>query len=667
MPEMIPPPDLLYRELMQQADQAFLILEQDTIIDANPAGAGLLGATTELLVGCKLAQFFPDQQPDGCPSGPAWQAATQAHPPLAFDWQLRRSDARAASVRVRAQNSVMADGRRFLMLTLQEKADPQQIEAELLAKRLEFQTLLDNFPGGVTMVDASLRFVAWNKEVLRLADFSEELFRLDAPPSLLDVWRINIERNEYGTAESDESTAQQLAALVARFNRREAHLFERTRPNGMVLEVRGVPMENGGFVTTYQDVTTRHQMREQLRTQSLLLQEVLEHMAAGITVFDENLRLKVWNSGVVDMLDLPREAFVQGVPYEDLLRIMLERGEFGEVDVEEELAWRMEVVRRFREHRYERTNRNGRTFLIHGKPFYSGGKVVEFITTLTEITDRKTAEDALHGANSRLENLVSELNQARFELVRTEKLAALGSLVAGVAHELNTPLGNCLLMTSSIHDVTQQTCDKVRAHAVSRSELNTYFGRMLDAMNLLTRNLGSAADLVMRFKQVAITRGNSQRQRFALDAFMQDVAVLMQDKIDQAGHRLLLDIESELWFDSYPGPIEQIMVTFINNSLMHGFEGRPGGTMRVVARREGADRSRIIFSDNGVGIESHYLERIFDPFFTTKMGQGCTGLGLHICYNIVTALLGGEISAQSTPGHGTALTVILPLQAPVNQ
>ena len=673
MPEMMPPPDALYRVLMQQAEQACLILDQAIIVDANGAADSLLGVPAGQLRGNLLTPFFPPQQADGSDSARAWQAHLQALQDgitAQFDWHFQRPGARLLHVRMRmsrAAGNLGGDGAQYILLSFQELADTHQIESELLAKRLEFQTLLDNFPGGVTMVDASLRFVAWNKEVLRLAGFTEELFRPEAPPSLIDVWRINIERNEYGTASTGETPEQQLEAWKERFNRREAHLFERTRPNGMVLEVRGVPMQNGGFVTTYQDITVQHQMKEQLRAQSLLLQEVLEHMSAGITVFDENLRLKVWNSGVMDMLDLPPAAFVQGATYESLLRIMLERGEYGEVDVEKELAWRMPVVRRFREHRYERTGPSGRTFLIHGKPLYNNGKVVEFITTLTEITDRKQSENALHEANARLEKLVAELNDARFELVRTEKLAALGSLVAGVAHELNTPLGNCLLMTSSIHDVAQQASDKVRAHSISRSELNAFFSRTIDAMNLLTRNLGNAAALVMRFKEVAITRGNAQRQRFELARQMNDVAVLMQEKISLAGHQLLLQVEPELMLDSYPGALEQVMVALINNSLMHGFEGRRGGSMRVLAERHGTAQAKITFRDDGAGIETHYLERIFDPFFTTKMGQGCSGLGLHICYNIVTALLGGEISAQSSAGQGTTLTLLLSLQAPINQ
>jgi signal transduction histidine kinase/PAS domain-containing protein len=669
---------------MHQAEHAFLILHQETIVDANPAAARLLGVALTQLTGNTLVRFCPELQPDGRSSQLAWQAclqncaqsATQSDGSLSFDWVFQGQPQQPhqplhAAVRLS----------QFLQYTLlsfreldSDLLKSRQIEAELVAKRLEFQTLLDNFPGGVTMVDASLRFVAWNKESLRLTGFTEELFRPEAPPNLFDLWRINIERNEYGPIPAGVAVEDMLEEWRLRFHRREPHLFERIRPNGTVLEIRGVPMENGGFVSTYQDVTVRHQLREQLRTQSLLLQEVLEHMAAGITVFDEHLRLKVWNSGVADMLGLPPQLFVSGVPYEDLLRTMLaagEYGEYGEVDIETELARRMQVVRRFHEHRYERTMRNGRTFLIHGKPLKSGDKVVEFITTLTEITDRKQSENALHQANARLEKLVSELSEARFELVRTEKLAALGALVAGVAHELNTPLGNCLLMTSAIHDATVAASAKMRERSIARKEITAWLSNTVGAVDLLAKNLSSAAELVTRFKDVAISHGNSQRGRFDLGKFMLDVAVLEKEKISHAGHRLLLDVEPDLVFDSYPGPLEQVMVTLINNSLLHGFGSKPGGTMRMVAKRcakpDAPTRVVITFADDGVGIDAHALGRIFDPFFTTRMGQGCTGLGLHICYNIVTGLLGGEISASSTPGQGATLRLILPLQAPLNQ
>jgi signal transduction histidine kinase len=656
----------MYRALMQQADQACLIMQQHVVCDCNSGAVCLLGVAMAQLQGMSLWQLCPQQQADGRASIDVWRGywrqAGQGER-VRFEWQFQHpaSGLIHAVVALSQWREGGGEAEPYALVWLSPVGSAQAIESELLQKRLEFQTLLDNFPGGVSMIDHSLRFVAWNREMLRLTGFDDDYFQQDAPPNLIDVMRVNIARGEYGVLPPDKTPEQLLQSWMERVLRFEAHHFERTRPNGVVLEVRGAPMTNGGFVTTYQDVTLQHQMKEQLRKQSLLLQGVLENMSAGITVFDEHLRLQLWNGGVVDMLDLPESSFQQGVHFEDLLRIMLARGEYGAVDIEQELASRMAVVRQFKEHRYERTSANGRTFIIHGKPLFANGKMVEFITTLTEITDRKQAEIAEHETNLRLEKLVRELTQARADLVRAEKLASLGSLVAGVAHELSTPLGNCLMMASSVQDAAQQMDDKVAQGAITKSDLTTWIYQTEDAMALLIRNLTTAADLIMRFKQVAINEASSQRAHFNLADLITDLTMALRDKIRATGHVLEVDIGEGIEMDSYPAPLEQVLINFVNNSLMHAFEGQEQGQMHLSAHRINADRVLIEFRDNGRGIDKKNLDRIFDPFFTTKMGQGGTGLGLNISYNIITSLLGGSISVASEPGMGTVFSIQIPL------
>ncbi len=659
------PPDPMYRALMQQADQACLILRQHLVCDCNSGAACLLGMSMAHLQGLSLWELSPPQQLDGRASIDGWLGywrQAQKGERARFEWQFQHAtNGLVQTVVALSQWQGEADGEPYALVWLSPVGSAAAIETELQQKQLEFQTLLDNFPGGVSMMDHSLRFVAWNQEMLRLTGFDDGFFQSDSPPNLIDVMRVNIARGEYGALPPDKTPEQLLQAWMEKVLRFEAHYFVRTRPNGVVLEVRGAPMPNGGFVTTYQDITLQHQMKEQLRTQSLLLQGVLGNMSAGITVFDEQLRLQLWNRVVVDMLDLPESSFQTGVRFEDLLRIMLERGEYGQVDVEHELVTRMAVVRQFKEHRYERTSTNGRTFLIHGKPLFENGKMVEFITTLTEITDRKQAEVAEHETNLRLEKLVHELTQARADLVRAEKLASLGSLVAGVAHELSTPLGNCLMMASSVQDAAQQMDDKVAQGAITKSDLVSWIYQTEDAMALLIRNLSTAADLIMRFKQVAINEASSQRSHFNLADLVTDLSAALRDKICATGHVLEVDIGEGIEMDSYPGPLEQVLINFVNNSLVHAFEGQEQGVMHLSAHRIDADRVLIEFRDNGGGIATKNLDRIFDPFFTTKMGQGGTGLGLNISYNIITSLLGGNISVASEPGMGTVFSIQIPL------
>ncbi|MES2129581.1 MAG: two-component regulator propeller domain-containing protein [Pseudomonadota bacterium] len=257
-------------------------------------------------------------------------------------------------------------------------------------------------------------------------------------------------------------------------------------------------------------------------------------------------------------------------------------------------------------------------------------------------------------------NAYRQLKDTQQQLVAQEKLAALGSLVAGVAHELNTPIGNSLLMASALQQRTEEVAAKFDGTAIRRSDLAAFIGSAQEASGLIMRSLMSAADLVNSFKQVAVDQASAQRRRFNLEQASQEIVATMMNQVRKAGHVLELDIPSDIAMDSFPGPFGQVIINFINNALLHAFEKGQAGRMLLSATRLPDDRVQVEFHDNGVGIAPEHLARIFDPFFTTKMGQGGSGLGLNITYNIVTSLLKGHIRVTSAPGEGTTFIMDLP-------
>ncbi|MYN10576.1 ATP-binding protein [Pseudoduganella aquatica] len=257
-----------------------------------------------------------------------------------------------------------------------------------------------------------------------------------------------------------------------------------------------------------------------------------------------------------------------------------------------------------------------------------------------------------------------QLQDAQTQLVSQEKLAALGSLMAGVAHELNTPIGNSLLIASTLQQKTAEIEQQLNGPGLRRSELAAYVADAQKASELVMRGLTSAADLVNSFKQVAVDRTTEQRRMFNLQQVVHEVVATMMNRIRNANHSIEYDIPDALAMDSYPGPFGQVLANFINNALLHAFEGRSHGRMRLSAGTPFEGRALVVFSDNGGGIPAENQSRIFDPFFTTKLGQGGSGLGLSISYNIVTSLLGGQISVNSSPA-GTSFTLDLPLTAPL--
>ncbi|HTD04595.1 MAG TPA: ATP-binding protein [Undibacterium sp.] len=253
------------------------------------------------------------------------------------------------------------------------------------------------------------------------------------------------------------------------------------------------------------------------------------------------------------------------------------------------------------------------------------------------------------------------LKETQAQLVAQEKLAALGSLVAGVAHELNTPIGNCLLVASTLAENTKVLMSKLAGQGLKRSDLNAYCADAQTSSAILMRGLTSAATLVSSFKQVAVDRTSEQRRVFDLHQVMQEIIATLNLRIGHSGQSISLDIPPHIAMDSYPGSLGQVVTNLIDNALLHAFDNSKPGQMRLSARMAESGMVRIEFRDNGVGIPQENLKRIFDPFFTTKLGQGGSGLGLNICYNIVTSILNGDISVQSELGVGTSFIVELPL------
>ncbi|MBK8387344.1 MAG: PAS domain S-box protein [Candidatus Accumulibacter sp.] len=285
-----------------------------------------------------------------------------------------------------------------------------------------------------------------------------------------------------------------------------------------------------------------------------------------------------------------------------------------------------------------------------------------------DITERKRAEQELQRHREHLEELVSErtaaLRQAMHQLVQAEKLAALGHLVAGVAHELNTPLGNARLVAGTLGEHLHEFASTVESGTLRRSHLATFLARAREAVELLARNTARAADLVGQFKQVAVDQTSMRRRPFDLRQTIEELLVALRPQFKRSAHRIELDIPTALHLDSYPGPLEQVISNLIGNSLIHGFVGIDAGCIGIDAAPVDAGHIRLCYRDNGTGIPEPILNRIFEPFFTTRLGCGGSGLGLYIAYNLVTGVLGGTVAVRSQPGQGTVFDLVLPMVAP---
>ncbi|MEM9091343.1 MAG: response regulator [Cyanobacteria bacterium P01_F01_bin.53] len=292
------------------------------------------------------------------------------------------------------------------------------------------------------------------------------------------------------------------------------------------------------------------------------------------------------------------------------------------------------------------------------------GKIVRLIGTGINITDRKQAELQLAEKSEELYNTLETLQSTQTDLIRSAKMAALGNLVAGVAHEINTPVGTAITTASTLENATKAIMADLTTDNLKRSSFESYLAVAAECSQLILNNLNRAGELIHSFKQVAVDQTSLQARTFALKPYLQEIITNLTPTLKKTPHRITLSGSNNITLHSYPGALSQIMTNLIINSINHGYPHPPGqpepiGHLRIVIHHQPGEVV-LQYSDDGQGIEPDDQHRIFEPFFTTARDLGGSGLGLHLIYNLVTQTLQGRIQVASSPGNGTAFTLTLP-------
>lgn len=275
--------------------------------------------------------------------------------------------------------------------------------------------------------------------------------------------------------------------------------------------------------------------------------------------------------------------------------------------------------------------------------------------------DRKlrATKELLEEQNAALNTALTQLQQAQGELVRQEKLASLGGLVAGVAHEINTPLGICVTATSHLVEELRLTREELANGEMTEDSLGNFFDIVDQSLRIMTTNTQRAAALVRSFKQVAVDQSSGDIRSFNLRNYLNEVLLSLQPKLKGRPVQVEVDCVHDLVLDSYPGAVSQIVTNMVVNSLVHGFEREQAGKIAIRAALDG-DTVTLTYADDGAGMDQESLDKLFDPFFTTKRGSGGSGLGAHILFNLVTGALGGTVHVESSPGQGLRYALRFP-------
>ncbi|MBY0467073.1 MAG: PAS domain S-box protein [Burkholderiales bacterium] len=288
----------------------------------------------------------------------------------------------------------------------------------------------------------------------------------------------------------------------------------------------------------------------------------------------------------------------------------------------------------------------------------------EELQTLNAELENRIAQrtEKLTQANQELGDAFRRLQDAQDRLVQSDKLASLGALVAGVAHEMNTPIGNGLMAVSTLAQRTREV-QAMLDTGLRRSDFERFLTQVETAADISTRNLGRASELIASFKRVAVDQTSSQRCQFDLAEVVHEIVLTLQPTLKHTPYQVVTEVPSGLVLDSFPGPLGQVVANLVQNAVVHAFGGRSDGRIHVSAQADG-DQVVLTVADDGKGIPTEHLAKVFDPFFTTRLGQGGSGLGLHIVHNVVTGLLGGQIEVHSVVGQGTAIVIRCPCVAP---
>jgi PAS domain S-box-containing protein len=539
------------------------------------------------------------------------------------------------------------------------------IENERAAKNAQhmLQQVLDTIPSYVFWKDRQSRYLGSNRLFAEEAGFSD-------PSGIIGKSDSELPWSDHADLFVDEDRE-----VVANGNPLLERVKQFPAPHGGMrwVKTEKLPLADAsgaliGVLGVQHDITEQLRREEQLRASEEKLRSLFALSPLGINLQDMDGRYIDANDAFLAIVGYSRDELL-GMTCYDLIPPKY-------LDNEPERLQRLRETGLIPAYEKSYFRKDGSevpvstlTVLVAGPD----GKNFKW-TIVEDITIRLEAREAQRKLNDELERLVAERTaelQAAIEgLMRAEKLASLGSLVAGVAHEISTPVGNASLATSTLVGAISDFETEL-AGKLSRSALDGFVRQVKLGVDIANRNIERVAGLIQSFKQVAVDQTSSQRRQFQLTEIVDEILTTMHPSLKRAGVATDVSIEPALMLDSYPGPLGQILTNLINNAILHGFPKGSASAASSVARRVGIkaqavdqDMIRLEIRDNGVGIPAAALGRIFDPFYTSKLGQGGSGLGLHIVHNIVTDVLAGSVGVESDVGSGTVFVITLPRITP---
>lgn len=671
-----------YRMMFDSNPNPMYVYDVETfsILAVNQTLCERYGYAPEDLVGGSLMQLHIETE-----RGTLREVVTALResrdPNFRYRWLQLKKSGEAVPVEIfsRPLRHGESNARLVVAIDISEKL---RAEEELANQRQFLESLLETLPVPLFYKARTGHYLGVNQAFVKLLEQPREFF---VGRTAWDIAPKELAAIYDATDEALYATPDRVQTYPAQINTRLQGKRDVVFTKAVFRDFRG---NIGGLVGTVLDVTEQLASERAMRESRTELAQILENSPLPIFVIDSQHRVVVWNPACERTFG-PTAAEMIGTTRQWAAFYPSERPCMADIVLD---GGREPDVARYYENRYRRSpfnpeayeaedffpnmGANGRWLYFTASPLRDvDGKVIGAIETLLDISERKQAEQEAHALNEQLEARVTqrtealgkandELQLAMKQLVQTEKLASLGSLVAGVAHELNTPLGNVITVATSLRARTEEFAALLASgEGLRRSSITDFTQACLDAAAIVERNASRAGDLIGNFKAVAVDQTSTRRRHFDLAEVIREILSALHPTLRRTRHELSVDVPAGILLDSYPGPLEQVLSNMIMNSLLHGFEHTPAGRISISAEA-GEDSVTLHYIDNGGGMSSNVAQQAFDPFFTTKLGKGGSGLGLYIVYNLVTAVLGGSIVLRSAPGEGVDFEMVLPKVAP---
>jgi PAS domain S-box-containing protein len=413
---------------------------------------------------------------------------------------------------------------------------------------------------------------------------------------------------------------------------------------------------------TVRDITSQRRAEAALAESRRQLQTVIDSVPAVINVKDTRFRYILMNEYMARVLGVDPAEAVGRTTNEIMARYGASKETTGDrrvIETGTELG--------FYEEAYFDAAHKLRYWMANKVPVKNADDTIDYIVTVAlDITDRKRSEQETQRARESAENALNNLRATQNSLIESEKLAALGRLVAGVAHEVNNPVGIGVTVATALQRRCRLFAEEIAQGDLKRSSLNAFVQANFDAATQLVSNLNRAAELIQSFKQVAVDRNIPDRREFNLADLTEQIVTSLRPGLKTRNLTLIVDCAPDIEMNSYPGPYGQVVTNLFLNSVAHAFPTGAAGQLSIMARSLDDDTVEIVYSDDGAGMSEEVRRHAFDPFFTTRRDKGGTGLGLNIVHNIVLNRLGGTIDLASELGRGTRFRIVLPRVAPLN-